>query len=422
MQNYENFSNFKSSKSRLMGLFLGHKNSISNIGIVFLLIAIVLHSLAGLFLAIVQRLLKPIVLIRVGRIYNQRLGHFIMELDWYQATNLKSKRRLPFELNLFFLSGESSNVFLERIVKANLHLISRNFLIGVFAVNRIVRGGGKYLIAFPIRPTDFRYLDNSPPGYTFSDIEHLSARESLVEAGINPDEPIVCFFVRDSAYEDKFFQTMNQNSTRYRDCDVVNFEKSMEFLANHGYQVFRMGKYGVKPLSVGHPKIFDYTFSHIKNDFLDFYISSKCEFAVATDSGSMMLPIFFRKPLLLVNVPAFHGILNGKCLTLFQFKTFLDVKSGKEITLLDLIKRGVPEFETNDAFMNAGIVLQENSSNEVLNAVKEMMILIGDDNFKSNEYHLTQEVFNLRLKSIGFDDISGKLALSWLKQHPSFLK
>ena len=132
MQNYENFSNFKSSKSRLMGLFLGHKNSISNIGIVFLLIAIVLHSLAGLFLAIVQRLLKPIVLIRVGRIYNQRLGHFIMELDWYQATNLKSKRRLPFELNLFFLSGESSNVFLERIVKANLHLISRNFLIGVF--------------------------------------------------------------------------------------------------------------------------------------------------------------------------------------------------------------------------------------------------------------------------------------------------
>jgi putative glycosyltransferase (TIGR04372 family) len=407
---------------RLIDLFFREAQIPFLIKMISLPFIVLIHCLFGLIIALAQRLLAPILLVRVGRMHNQRIGHFILEFDWFNTTSISSEQKLPFHINLFFLSGRSSNVFLEKIVKYHFCVISGIFLTGVFLINRILRGGEKYLIKFPVRPTDFRYLDDSPVGYVFTNEEDLLGRSQLAKTGANPDEPIVCFYVRDSAYAGKFFQEQNQNFARYRDCDVVNFEKSMEFLANNGYQVFRMGKYGEKPLSIKHPKIFDYSFSDIRNDFLDFYISSKCEFAVATDSGSMMLPIFFRKPLLLVNVPAFHGVLSGKCLTLFQFKTFIDIESSKEINLSTLIQRGMPAFESSEAFINAGIKIEENSSLELLNAVKEMLVLKDSKVKNEIDYYSTQKMFNSKLKLIGLTEVSGKLSLSWLKEHSNFLK
>ena len=155
---------------------------------------------------------------------------------------------------------------------------------------------------------------------------------------------------------------------------------------------------------------------------MDFYLSAKCEFAVATDSGAMMLPIFFRRPLLLVNIPAFHGLLSGKCLTLFQFKTFKEIQGGSELNLINLIKKGAVGFESQEEFTRAGIQHEENTSDEILNAVKEMLQLNTNGKNKQVVYDFSQDLFNYRLDSIGLIPVSGKLSSSWLRQHPNFLE
>ena len=409
----------------LLDLFFKNKNLPLFLKIIAFPLIALFHGICGLFFAVAQRILSPIVLIRVGQIYNQRIGHFILEFDWFQVTKIDykihQKKRFPLRFDLVFLSGKSANIFLEKIVRERLFLVPRIFLFGVFLVNRIMYGGKQYLIHFPIRPTDFRYLDDTPVNYTFTEKEERLARANLIESGFNPDQPLICFYIRDAAYAEKYFPRKDQSVARYRDCDLINFEKCMEFLANKGYQVFRMGKYGAKSITIKHPRILDYTFSDLRSDFMDFYISSKCHFAVGTDSGAMMLPIFFRKPLLLVNVPAFHGVLRGKCLTLFQFKSFKEIESGADISLLNLLEKNAVVFESENEFVNAGIKLQENSSDEILNAVKEMLHLMDLGMNKELEYQNSQSLLNSSLVSIGSTEVSAKLALSWLQTHPTFL-
>lgn len=426
MQKDESTSKFKPVVNRLVNLFFQNHNFPLSIKIISSPFIAFIHCIFGLLFALVQRLISPIILIRIGRIYNQRLGHFILEFDWLETTGGNSTneqiRRFPIRFCLFFLSGKSSNMYLEKIVKKRLHILPRSFLLGVFIINRLFPDGGKYSVAFPVRQTDFRYLDNSPVNYTFTTEEQNISRAILMEIGINPDEPIVCFYIRDSAYAEKYYPEQTQDFARYRDCQVVNFEKSMEFLADKGYQVFRMGKYGAKTLTLRHPRIHDYAFSPLQSDFMDFYLSAKCEFAVATDSGAMMLPIFFRRPLLLVNIPAFHGLLSGKCLTLFQFKTFKEIQGGSELNLINLIKKGAVGFESQEEFTRAGIQHEENTSDEILNAVKEMLQLNTNGKNKQVVYDFSQDLFNYRLDSIGLIPVSGKLSSSWLRQHPNFLE
>ena len=411
--------------SNLIKIFFKDPDTPGILRILCLPCIILFQGFFGLFLTTIQRIISPVLLIRVGRIYNQRIGHFILEFDWLQTVKpsieLGFKKRFPIHLDLFFLSGKSSNSFLEKIVRENIRIVPRILILGLYLINRISIGGQKYLITFPTRPTDFRYLNDTSANYTFTNEEHTIAKTKLRGIGFDPEMPVICFYIRDSAYAKKYFAKQDQDFAMYRDCDLHNFQECMKFLADSGYQIFRMGKYGAKPLLINHPRIFDYTFSSIRSDFMDFYITSMSDFAVATDSGAMMLPIFFRKPLLLVNVPAFHGLISGKCLTLFQFKTFREVGSGAEITLNELIQKGAIDFESYEKFKKAGIELHQNTSDELLQAVKEMLdIILGKEN-REAKYGATQSLLNSILSLSQLNEVSGKLSLSWLKRHPSFL-
>jgi putative glycosyltransferase (TIGR04372 family) len=379
----------------------------------------------SLVLALLQRFISPLILIRIGKIYNHRLGHFILEYDWYNTQKndnfQKQIRKLPFYFDLFFLSSSSSNSYFDQVTKNNLNIIPREIILGIFILNKHFLKNKKYLVNFPIRPTDLSYLDDKPPGHILSSKENDFGKIELEKLGINTNQEIVCFFVRDAAYEKYFFPDKDHNFSTYRNSNSTPFEKSMEFLAVKGFAVFRMGKSAEKSLEVRHPNIIDYPFSKIKSDFMDFYLSSKCKFAVATDSGAMMLPILFRKPLFLANVPSFHGLLQGNCVTLFQFKTFIDLDSGDEISLTDLLKRNFRMIDSSHGFETARIGHLENSSDEILHSIVEMLELLDSNTNSKIKYQKSQQVLNLRLNSIISKEITGLLSNSWVGKHPIFL-
>jgi putative glycosyltransferase (TIGR04372 family) len=392
----------------------------------------VYRSILGLFFTLIspilvglQRFISPLILIRVGKIYNHRLGHFILEYDWYHANENKKirgrKHKFPVYFDLFFLSSSSSNYYFEQVVRNSLNVIPREIILGTYLLNRFITKSKKYLVNFPIRPTDLSYLDCTPPSHILSDSENELGGNELAKLGLNPNQGIVCFFIRDTSYEKNFFPDSDNSSTEYRNSRASSFEKSMEFLANKGFIVIRMGKTAEKFLEVKHPNIIDYPFSTIKSDFMDFYLSSKCKFAIATDSGAMMLPILFRKPLFLANVPGFHGLLQGKCVTLFQFKTFIDLDSGNELNLQDLLQRNFAIIDSSDRFEASKIRHLENTSDEILNSTIELVNILESNSNLIRTYHRSQQLLNSRLKSSISKEITALLSSSWIKNHPKFL-
>ena len=372
-----------------------------------------------------QRFIAPLILIRVGKIYNHRLGHFVLEYDWYHAKEHKELSEriniFPLCFDFFFLSSVSCNSYFEQVVRNNLIVIPREIILGTYLFNRFLTRSIKYLVNFPIRPTDLSYLDYTPPSCILSDTEVEFGKNELTKLGFNPNQEIVCFFIRDASYEKNFFPDKEHYSTEYRNSSPTSFEKSMEFLANKGFVVIRMGKSAQKSLEVKHPNIIDYPFSKIKSDFMDFYLSSACKFAVATDSGAMMLPILFRKPLFLANVPGFHGLLEGNCVTLFQFKTFIDLGSGSELNLQDLLQRNFRIIESSDGFETARIGHLENTPDEILDSTIELLETLESKSDFKRKYQRSQQLLNSRLKSSISKEITGLLSNSWIKKHPKFL-
>jgi putative glycosyltransferase (TIGR04372 family) len=375
--------------------------------------------------ALLQRFIAPLILIRVGKIYNHRLGHFILEFDWYHAyetKNIKKRTsRFPMSVDFFFLSSNSSNTYLEEVARKSLKIFPREILLGIFLLNKFILKNRKYLVDFPKRPTDLTYLDKCASSCVLSSEENDIGEKELVKLGLNPEQEMVCFFIRDASYERHYFPDRDPGSTRYRNSDPALFEKGMEFLANKGFIVFRMGKTAEKPLGVKHSNIIDYSYSAIKSDFMDFYLSSKCKFAVATDSGSMMLPILFRKPLFLANIPGFHGLLQGECVTLFQFKTFINLDSGDEISLQDLLQKNFSIIDSSNEFESARIGLLENNPDEILYSIIEMLDLLNSKSNLKMKYQKSQQLLNLRLESSITKEITGLLSNSWIEKHPKFL-
>jgi putative glycosyltransferase (TIGR04372 family) len=183
-----------------------------------------------------------------------------------------------------------------------------------------------------------------------------------------------------------------------------------------------MGKVTGKVISVQSPMFLDYANSKIRSDFLDFYISSVSMLAICTDSGMMQFPIAFRKPLGLVNVPAFHGLLKGKCLTLFQFKTFLDSSTGVELNLIELLSRGFEEVDDLRGFLDIGITHQENSPEELLNFGLELLKFVESPAVNNAAYRAIAEEFKSIARSGFLETQVPRLSISWVKNHSNFLK
>jgi putative glycosyltransferase (TIGR04372 family) len=243
--------------------------------------------------------------------------------------------------------------------------------------------------------------------------------ELMLSLGIKEDSKLVCLYVRDSSYAESLGLETKQAS--YRDSKIENYLPLIEYLVSQGYFVVRMGTVARGSIELDTPMFLDYVNSATRSDFLDFFISSKCELAISTDSGMMQFPIAFRKALGLVNVPAYHGIISGKCLTLFQFTSFVDTTSRRELNLKELRERGFEDVDNLEGFLALGISHIENSASELVNFGVELIDFLEDPSAREANYVEIKNSFN-RISNLEFSTTqTPRLSLNWCKNHPKFL-
>ena len=200
--------------------------------------------------------------------------------------------------------------------------------------------------------------------------------------GIDPADRFVLLHVRDVSYLPEKAHHL------FRCADIKRYHKAIDRLVVAGYRVFRLGDRSSPPLSHASGRVIDVPHAVDYAPYLDVYLSARCRFAVNQASGPEALVRCFGRPALTVNLMLEHLRL-PLADDLLVFKRIRRAGDGGELTYAEMLERGVPGFGSGEAFAEAGLLVEENTAEELDAAVAEMLELVdggarlgaGDDRF-----------------------------------------
>lgn len=357
--------------------------------------------------------LRPVVVVRLGQLCAWRIGHFTYDLAYYLA-----ERRLGMHprrsLDLFFFSGNICNAAFARLCQRYLNVwdgVSHGYRIfsrlpftnpHIVSIRAVVK---------------YRYRDNegtlarSPRVVYLSDAEQQQGwRELQSRWGVPKDARIACFQVRSNAYLDampmlrgsaKAIELRDRNS--HKNADIVTFERAMLMLAERGYYCFRMGAVPDKPLGVRHERIIDYA-NDRRSDFLDIFLCANSQFIVSTGTGIDALADLFRKPVAFCNqvtIEAIHAWMPH----LTIFKKYRWRKTGKPLTLSEIFQSGLSACFDAREFEAKGVELFDNTEEEIVAVVDEMLAIQDGDIKYTNEDEARQAQFWSALEGSRFQGV-----------------
>lgn len=213
---------------------------------------------------------------------------------------------------------------------------------------RYVRAGG-----------DPRHL--SPP----AEINEAGTR-FLTRLGVTPEDRVVTLHMREGSY------LASHRYHDFRNTTPANYEPAIHHLLNSGAWVFRLGDKASSPLAIEHPHLVDLPTLADHEDFMDVFLLARAWFAICCSSGPLGPALAFGTPVLLVN-----GILEQQTFfnpnDLIQFKRYVDEATNQPIGYRDILERGIGGMSTAKELMDSGVIVEENTPDEILAAVQEMM-------------------------------------------------
>ena len=323
--------------------------------------------LFSLPLVLMIRLLKPIVLIRLGSLRTGRLGHLALNTEIY-CCEVDAGIHDNSQLDIFFPGSSIANHQLVNMWKRVLFV--NRFARYVDRVNGWLPGAAIHKIPLPTDRDERQLLTASDSHIAFTKTEKLKGRHALSDLGLIEGKPFVCFHARDSAYLSNVDPHVDWSYHDYRDTDISNFVPAVEELARLGYQSVRLGAVVAKPVDVKNPKIIDYAING-RNEFMDIFLASNCRFLLASSSGLMGLAQTFRVPLAYVNQIPLEYEPRGAS-DLFIPKKLRISQEDRFMTFREVIESGAGRFLRGSQFDDMGIEVIENTSDEVLELAKEM--------------------------------------------------
>lgn len=171
----------------------------------------------------------------------------------------------------------------------------------------------------------------------------------------------------------------NSRSINARNAFILNYKKTIEFLISNGFNVVRIGDYKSFPLPYINGFI-DLTQKIYGND-IDFHLLSNAKFHIGTSSGPLNVPPMFGKPVLLTN--AVNPKINFRYPNSFLIpKVWINKKNQNELPFHDLLKSDLHLIEHHTEVNQ--YTLRENTSNEILSAVRDMLKLVNKNQNSNN--------------------------------------
>ena len=375
-------------------------------------------------LALFIHMVSPLLLIRIGAIYSERVGHLglDLELSMCYEKSRKQKFGIPKKLDLFYLTGSVSNTYLLKLWKEKLIILPKWLLNPIHRLNHRLPAYNKYNYFDWVQKSghkDMTLFDQYPSTLSIpaSDLER--GRKLLKDLGIAPNQPYICLAVRDSGYLDQRQPNVDWSTHDYRDSKIENYLEMAEYLVTKGFAVLRMGQIMKGSFDSEDPSIIDYANSPLQSDFADVFLFSSCIFCISTSTGMDSLATIFRVPTGLVNIANIDSVSTGELVKIFQPKEFIEQRTGKALSYQEILDRDLFRISSTSDFGEKGVILVENSPEDLKLFAKELLEILA----------LGRAADNIRTESrpalAGEVTIKGridKLSKSWLLNHQMYLK
>lgn len=239
-------------------------------------------------LATVAVLLKPLVLVRLVEMRTEKIGHLILN-TWNYCLK-KKLGMLPVALDYLYFDVVNGKGFVSNAYMTELW-------------GRMLRVRPKVRdAALPLKNTDHvlsiwhwdkfdllnQYAETHLLSLPFTSEEHSYAQQELQRMGVAPGAKIVCLHVRDMAYGAETYGPEHAYES-FRNADIDNYRQAMEWLAEQGWYVLRMGAVVAKPLAWENDRIIDYA-TRYRTEFMDIWLSANCDLMISTGSGIDIIP------------------------------------------------------------------------------------------------------------------------------------
>lgn len=195
----------------------------------------------------------------------------------------------------------------------------------------------------------------------------------LARLGLSSGDRFVTVHMREAGY------LASHGYHGFRNMTPDNYEPAIGELLERGIWVFRLGDKGSTPLKIDHPRFVDLPSRADHEDFMDVVLLARAWFAICCSSGPLGPALAFGTPVLLVN-----GIIEQQTFfnpsDIVQFKRYVNAETGQPIPYGDLLDRGLAGLSLAKEFEDRRIRLEENTAEEILAAVREMVARL-DENF-----------------------------------------
>lgn len=390
-------------------------------------IRLIVSLVPGVPIALLIRLVRPLLLVRIGTINTTRLGHLAMDVEMATAEReLGINTRHPRTIDLWYpwgLGYPIANRQLLAMWKRSQRVLPAWILEGAAELNAFIPGGATHVIPYRrgrSAPSNFQDAHNAlrqtPPHVTFLPDEERMATRELASMGIEPDDRLVAVHVRTNAFLARQLGAANSDHHDFRDADIANFRSAISWLVERGFTVLRMGTQDEDPFP-GVEGMIDYAVSGRRSELLDVYIPSRVEFFFSVLSGPTHLAQLFRRPILLTNVIPMSTMMLSAPRSLFIPKR-VETASGSPLALSDLIAEGLIEAGDSRAYSDRGLRVIENSAEEIFAVCEEMTArLAGTWIDTEHDESLHVEFLGLLPEYLKVGYAGGRLATTYLRRH-----
>lgn len=380
--------------------------------------------------------------IRLHSLLNSRPGGLICQAvnRWHDD----ARRKGSDILHLYIANSKLGNGRLEKILGRTMNLMCNNeesffWIYYILHLNKKIHNDviisewtGALVWSVPrneIRPSwSMQYI-------VMTDDEEQEGEKKAREMGLTGN--FVCISNRDSAYLFKLgCERRVDNQNAFRDSDINTRADAARYLSACNIQCVRMGAAVAKRADF--PNCIDYA-SDFYDELMDVWLARHCKFWVSDENGISVLPRTMNKRCVMTNFAmctqnGFAGVpLRDD--SIYIIKRYKSVNDGRMLTLEEMAKFdkffwAYTEGGNYDEspFDRFGIEVVDNTSTEILGAVREMNERMDGTWTETAEDRELQDRYQNKLRDLqkkaGYDmdtTVIGLIGTQFLRNHMDLL-